>query len=170
MGRSRVNGPRSNRGHTRRFRLLRNGRDNKRRCKRRHARRGQLLSRNDQKFHRRPTAAWRALGTRIRTHKNPARMPKLPNFTQRSAESDRDAEFLLAEKHDRAMPAAANLDEKTLNSLEGWPKWQCCPGLHEEHAGTQNAEAKKKTQRTAESERVHKQEEHDTRGTRSRTR
>jgi hypothetical protein len=39
-------------------------------------------------------------------------MPKLPNITQRSAESDRDAEFLLAEKHDRAMPAAANLDEK----------------------------------------------------------
>jgi len=60
--------------------------------------------------------------------------------------------------------------KKTLNSLEGWSKWQCCPGLHEEHAGTQNAEAKKKTQRTAESERVHKQEEHDTRGTRSRTR
>ena len=39
-------------------------------------------------------------------------MPKLPNFTQRSAESDRDAEFTLAEKHDRAMPAAANLDKK----------------------------------------------------------
>eukprot|EP00966_Prymnesium_polylepis_P209186 4845908-Prymnesium_polylepis.1 len=84
-------------------------------------------------------------------------MPKLPNITQRSAESDRDAELILAGKHDGAMPAAANLDEKTLNSLAGWPKWQCCPGLREKHAGwfagTQNTEAKKKTQRTAESER-----------------